>query len=389
MIFVGRPGRVGCCGHLCMSSDIFVSEISDRFGALMTSAFEQLKAFAAAATAPLTSLERRIMAETGLSVVWEAAPDSTQSAVTQQLLGTMRCDHPEDLAHVFETHFAAKIYCGNGYRTYRVVHGGIMAHVETVVLAADPERIKGGLAPYAAWWHRDTSCPAAAGAYARALTTVGYALASAATSEVAAPAALAQLRDTCREARAVLAHAGRDGRRHWIWRQADFVLTFVAWNAGIEDEDALLASFAAVQTLDPHEFGIYDDRAIHLLPRWAGGLGAVDAFARAAADRTAAQFGELLYARIYDNVLGFEEPEATQIDVERFLRGFADWQQRFPSQPLTNRFAAHAHAFGQDRTVAQLFRTCLTEIHPQQWFDHKQPLEAWRDAGRATSVRRA
>ncbi len=355
----------------------------------MTSAFEQLKAFAAAATAPLSSLERRIVAETGLPVIWEADPDAIQHAVAQHLIPTTRAGHPEDLCPAFDQHFAAKTLCGTGYRTYRIVQGLMMATIETAAMAADATRIEAGLMPYAEWWQRDKSNPAAAGAYARALATVGYALVSGSIPNAGAPAALAQLRDTCTQARAVLAHAGPNGRRHWLWRQTDFVLTFVAWNAGIEDEDGLLPSFAAVQTLDPHEFGIYDDRAIHLLPRWAGGLGAVDAFARASADRTAAQFGDLLYTRIYDNVLGFEDPGNTQIDVERFLRGFADWYQRFPGQPLANRYAAHAHAFGHDKIVANLFRTTLREVHPNHWFDHKQPLEAWREAGRAASPRLA
>jgi hypothetical protein len=355
----------------------------------MTSAFERLKAIALAAATPLSSLERRITAETGLPVVWNAAPDPIQDAVAQHLMGATRSGHPEDLAQAFDQHFAARTLCGNGYRTYRVVQDVMMTPVETAVLAADRTLITAGLKPYADWWQQDRKNSAAAGAYARALTTVGYALAGNPASEAAAPAALARLRETCAEARSVLAHAARDGRRHWLWRQADFVLTFVAWNAGCEDEEALLPSFAAVQTLDSHEFGIYDDRAVHLLPRWAGGVGAVDAFARASADRTAAQFGELLYARIYDNVLGFEDPEATQIDVDRFLRGFADWQQRFPSQPLSNRYAAHAHAFGHDATVAHLFRNSLREIHPNHWFDHQQPLEAWRDAGRTSTARLA
>jgi hypothetical protein len=279
--------------------------------------------------------------------------------------------------------------CGNGYRTYRVVQDLMMAVAETAAMAADPALIAAGLVPYAEWWRRDRTNPVAAGAYARALTTAGYALAGGASAETSAPAALALLRNSCAEARSVLAHAARDGRRHWLWRQADFVLTFVAWNAGCEDEAALLPSFAGVQTLDRLEFGIYDDRAVHLLPRWAGGLGAVDAFARAAADRTAAQYGELLYARIYDNVLGFEDPEATQIDVDRFLRGFSDWQKRFPSQPLANRFAAHAHAFSDDALVVDLFRNHLREIHPNHWFDNQQPLEAWRAAGRTAKVRQA
>jgi hypothetical protein len=358
----------------------------------MRAALDQLKAFAAAAAAPLSSLERRVMAETGLPVVWDRDPDPTYAAIERRLKQHAAAHDFNAIAKAFDALFADKQFCGNGYRTYRVVPPLLLGPIEAAAMAGDAPFVAKSLEMFAAWWAADKTDPAAAAIYARALTVAGYARSAQGVAERSAPDALSELRDTCGFARSVLAHAGSLGRRHWLWRQADFVLTFVAWNAGVEDEDALLPSFAAVQTLDPYEFGIYDDRAVQLLPHWAGRgagptsgsrtLGAVDQFARAAVERTANRFGELMYARVYDNVLGFEDAECTLVDPDRLLAGFADWYQRFPSQALANRYAAHAHAFGDDACVANLFRTALSEIHPDHWFDHSQPLEAWRSAGR-------
>ena len=348
----------------------------------MPSAIERLKAFARVAAAPLSNMERRILAETGLPVVAVATPDPVQARVAAQLLPLALNNDHDGLAAAFEGLFAKKVFSGTGYRTYRVAHEFLMAPLEdtdAASLAAAKQR-----------WRSDQGHPIAAAAYACALLAqIGEVPASGAVNpEVEAEARLAMLCEACGQARAVLAHAGPRGRRHWIWRQADFTLTFAAWSAGCEDEDLLLPAFAAVQTLDPHEFGIYDDRALQLMPHWTGTFEAVDRFARASADRTAARFGDLLYARIYDVVLGHEEAQATHVDTNRMLAAFGDWYERFPGQPLVNRYAAYAHAFGDYETLERLFRGAVREIHPKHWFGHEQPLEAWQSisgGGRETA----
>ena len=94
-----------------------------------------------------------------------------------------------------------------------------------------------------------------------------------------------------------------------------------------------------------------------------------------------------MYGRIYDTVLDFHDPETTKVDPERLLTAFGDWHTRYPSQALANRYAAHAHAFGDTATVRALFRTAIREIQPEHWFDNEQPLAAWRAAVRKRSGR--
>ena len=64
----------------------------------MATAIERLKAFARAAAAPLSSLERRILAETGLPAVWEAQPDPIRATQTARLM-------PHAAADDFAIHF--------------------------------------------------------------------------------------------------------------------------------------------------------------------------------------------------------------------------------------------------------------------------------------------
>ncbi len=351
----------------------------------MTSSIELLTTYAATATAPRHETERRIMAETGLHVAWHSDTDLDHQRLMLDLLpAAAACDHAR-LAAAFDDHAGRKKFLGNGFRTYRVVQSVLMAPLEDALLVSEAAPMRAALAALEGWWRANRTDPAAAACYARALTIKAHASLLDRVPEPDMPdhdpASLVH------RARTVLAHAAPAGRRHWLWQQADYALTFVAWTLDLESQDALQPSFDALQIMDPFEFGIYDDRAVHLLPQWAGG-GDIEVFARAAVDRTAAEFGDLLYTRIYDTVLGFEDPETTRIDVDRFLRGFADWMARFPSQPLANRYAAHAHAFGRGDIVADLFGTTLREIHPSQWFDLAQPLEAWHAAA-SSAVRRA
>ena len=335
----------------------------------MSSAIERLRAFARAAVAPLTPIDRRIVAETGLPVVYEAAIDPIQAAVQADLRPLLAAGNFPCAARAFDRLFAEKAFTGTGYRTYRVAYDLLLAPLDLGALESLPA--------YADWWLSDRSNPAAAACHARALLAVGHDALDVAGDDIGLAGSWRTVREHCGLARRVLAHAGPQGRRHWMWRQADLAVTFSAWAAEAEDEAMLLPAFAALQTLDPHEFGIYDDRAMQLLPCWTGTIDAMDRFARASADRTAAQFGDLLYARIYDRVFSEFDPEQTNVDPGRFLAALGDWYQRFPSQPLANRYASHAHAFGDVALVEHLFRGPLREIYPAHWLDRDQPLEAW------------
>ena len=346
---------------------------------------ERLKALAQAAKPPMSSLENRILAETALPVVYDPSVDPLQAATEGQLMPLLHAADFAGLTAAFDRLFARKTFCGSGYRTYRVAQSLMLSQIDTAAPARDAATAETLYAPYRQWWLQDRTDPAAAAVYAQALLATDLSGSVNEKDSDGTNAGMEHLRGLCGEARRVLAHAGPKGRRNWLWRHADFTLTFVAWSCGVEDEALLAPTFAAVQTLDPHEFGIYDDRAAQLLPCSAGSVAAIDRFACAAAKRTTAQFGDLLYARVYDTVLGFEDPESTRVDPDRLLAGFADWFERFPSQALANRYAAHAHAFGDDATLRRLFRDAVREIQPTHWFDHDQPLEAWR---RVTTRRR-
>ena len=180
----------------------------------MTSAIEHLKAFARAAAAPLSSLDRRLLAETGLPVVWDAMPDPIHAALTAELLPLSDADDLAGLAAAFDRMFAEKKFCGHGYRTYRVAQELMLSRNDVATTAADPLIAEKSLAPYADWWQRDRTDPAAAAIYARALTATGYAWRGAGWADSVDPASWDKLRDYCGHARSVLAHAGPRGRRH-------------------------------------------------------------------------------------------------------------------------------------------------------------------------------
>lgn len=347
----------------------------------MSNALEKLKALARTVAAPLNGRDARIWAETGLPVLRGGSPDPVAEALKADMQPLLARGDFTALAAAFDAAFAEKAFTPRGYRTYRAAHELLMAPIEDA--AYDAEAMAEVLPVYERWWLAERGDPAAAAMYATALAMAGLSQCGDGTAETVSDEGLRDLVAFTHQARSVLNHAGARGRAHWLWRKADMFIAFAVCSAGVDETDTLLPAFAAVQTLDPLEFGVYDDRTLQLLPRWFGSFGQLEVFAKAAADRTAAQFGDLLYARIYDCVLMHEDVEDTHLDGSRLMRGFADWMQRFPSQPLANRAAAHAHVLGDMGALDELFRRHIAEIHVETWFDDKQPLQAWREVSRS------
>ena len=80
----------------------------------MASAIETLKAFARSVAAPLSSLERRVLAETGLPIVWEPNREPVTVAHAAELAALQAAGDLPGLAAAFDRLFAAKAFCGTG-----------------------------------------------------------------------------------------------------------------------------------------------------------------------------------------------------------------------------------------------------------------------------------
>jgi hypothetical protein len=122
---------------------------------------------------------------------------------------------------------------------------------------------------------------------------------------------------------------------------------------------------------EPLYYGTYFEAAENLLPRWHGSVQALDAFARAAADRTSASEGQSLYARIYWNASQtmFEDRlfDASAADWPRMKQGFDDVIARYPDAWNLNSYARFACLAGDKATTRALLRRIGPDIDLVAW----------------------
>jgi len=290
-----------------------------------------------------------------------------------------------ELASLCQREFAVRGRFENGRSRHAMVLRALLAPIEQVF--DDPEQCEERLAAYESWWQRDRHNPQAAGVYAAALAVTGYAYRGIGpATDVTAPQ-WALLSDFANRAIAVLGRAGEGRGACWIWNMCNMRATFVAYGAGEASTHDLRRAFEATMVLDPLDVSVYEERAAQLLPCWGGSAEELDLLARQAYATTQKDIGAEMYARIYDAIISVEEPDATLLDYHFLREGFCDWLGRTPSQPLANRFAAHAHIAGDLETLTWLFRTEIREIYPNAWFGPRQPLAAWQDCVSAQRTR--
>ena len=134
----------------------------------------------------------------------------------------------------------------------------------------------------------------------------------------------------------------------------------------------------------PNYYPLYFAMINHLMPKWHGGPGEIEAFAKAAVDATRDLEGEGMYARIYwfaaqngyDDTLFFESFARW----DRMRAGFEDVIARYPDQWNLQNYAHFACEAGDAETVARLLPRLQSPI-PEAWEGRASFAECRRLAG--------
>lgn len=138
----------------------------------------------------------------------------------------------------------------------------------------------------------------------------------------------------------------------------------------------------------PNYYPLYFSMLNHLMPKWHGGPGEIEAFTRAAVDATRALEGEGMYARIYwyaaqdgyDDTLFF----ASFARWDRMRAGFEDVIARYPDQWNLQNYAHFACQAGDAETVARLLPRLQSPIS-QAWQGRPSFAECRRLAGQLST----
>lgn len=332
----------------------------------------------------IDDLDRKLVANSGLTVVHEARPADDIIKLRRQLTALLEQHDLARIAGLCERLVSTRQRLSNGRSASEMAIEALLAPIEKL---ERPEDREATLPIYEAWWQKGRGDPVAAGAYAYALAATGLAYRGEDWACDVTESQWVLLRDFANRAQAVVERAGEARTSSWIWNRCSMRVLFVAFGVSEASEHEVARAFEATMRLDPLEVGLYEERVYHLLPRWGGSFEALEQFARQCYATTRGQLGSEMYARIYDIIVRYEEPDATLLDYSLMCEGFSNWLQRVPSQALANRYAAHAHAHRDIGTLTHLFTQTITEIHPRHWFAPRQPSLAWEAVSKAHLLR--
>ena len=352
----------------------------------MPSAIDKLRAILARATDTPSAAYSRFTAASGIPVVSHPDPLADHADFEAQLAPLIAAGNFGQLTALYDANFTSKATFANGYRRSLSAHYAMMRPLTDV--GYDAQLSEALLPMYEAHWQANPTLPSACGLLADALINVGYAHRGTGYAVDVSDTQWLQLMDFCRRAKRVLNSADAQTREaNRIWATAKHAYMFIACGVELERPGDLEAAFEAAVATDPFEVRLYDNRVNQLLPRWFGSYEQIEVFARQSMSRTGAQFGTMMYARIYDSIADVEPLDQTLMDYQLMKASFWDWFERFPGQALANRFAAHADRAGDVATLRTLFNGYISEIQPHVWFGERQPLAAW-DAAYGVTARR-
>lgn len=121
----------------------------------------------------------------------------------------------------------------------------------------------------------------------------------------------------------------------------------------------------------PLSYDIYFAAAVRLQPRWGGSSEAVANFASFAVDKTRAQEGQSMYARIYwsvgDNL--DEELSGPDVDWKRIRAGFEDIVKRYPDSWNLNNYARMACEARDLDTARRILQRVTQDVEQTAWPD--------------------
>jgi len=133
-----------------------------------------------------------------------------------------------------------------------------------------------------------------------------------------------------------------------------------------------------------------DDVSLHfavvgrLLPKWGGSPRELDTYIRQATEKTRAQFGSGMYARLYsaaaEDQFGSNLFQDSHADWDKMKQGYEDLLTRYPASIRQRNRYAHMACIAKDKdTLLRLLKEIGSEVRTEEWGDNpKRAVETCR-----------
>lgn len=185
--------------------------------------------------------------------------------------------------------------------------------------------------------------------------------------EDTAPEQIETFEDYLMQATAALEAVPSDQRNHRLWHEQNYMVRAVSGSFDVEQLNEL---FEKAWRYDRYTGDLCATHGYFLLPRWNGeNENDLEVFAQKAAQMTQDVYGDGMYAMINGGLSYVGELEVSDLaaDPERIEKGFEDMLERFPTQSITNYYAAYLAWNENNPKLFELLKSRMRVIVKQHW----------------------
>ncbi len=258
-----------------------------------------------------------------------------------------------------------------GIRLFECTLRGVFAELFRVELNTDAS--EQALAPFSEWYAQADPDPDVAALLARALQIVGHSHQSGSNWRSRQTGGV-RMEECYSLANAILEKHRAAGQDSLLWRRSWFRSGLTDTNSPRELRDR----FEQYLACDPLNVMAYRERAYHLLPRWHGSYGEIEAFARESAERTESRYGDALYAQVYIAIMDHENlPRDSDAEWDRIERGTRDCMRIWPGPIYANHLADLAMRFDKRALTRHVFENEIEQLRLDCWRDTERPFEVY------------
>jgi hypothetical protein len=317
-----------------------------------------VQAFAPELRAKYRSLE--LATELGLETGGQNRDHFVHAQIQSETSALCRNGDFSSFQTAYERAFSSKERCASGHRVYAQMEGGLSDLIGSAprINEAFCERVRDA-------WDESGRTPFMGAVYGFMLFNTGYSWRGESDARSVSGEGWAKHRYFTEQAHDAFFHVEPRASECAIWHR-------LYRQIGISDGSSpqeMARRYDRAIAFDSLDIWAPLGRAWELLPRWHGSYEEIELFAAKTAQRTANDYGEAMYARIYAHIgeAYGEDIRDTIVDHERLCEGYRDWFAQTQSQFAANKHASAAFMVGDNAQLLDVVTKSMKQFQPDCW----------------------